>query len=78
MIAPCVARSVADPVATPPLSMPVTVAPDARARLVLPLIVVNEAAPAVSAEEPMSIAPKPLVIEPELSAPVVTSVLSPT
>ena len=44
----------------------------------LPLIVVKEAAPAVSAEEPMLMVPKPLVMDPELSAPLVTNVLSPT
>ena len=55
-----------------PLSIPVTVAPVANARLVLPLIVVNEPAPPVIADDPVLMVPKFDVIEPESRAPTVT------
>ena len=71
LMAPWVARSVAlEPRAA--FDIPVTVAPLARTRLVLPESVVNEPAPPVIDEEPLLMLPNPDAIEPELRAPTVT------
>ena len=55
-----------------PLSIPVTVAPVAKAKLVDPEMVVNEAAPPVIELLPLLMLPNPDAIEPELRAPTVT------